>query len=68
MNIKDIIVKNPNGMYLMRRDNGTVGLTNKANATHYPSRREVRKDVKKSGYKDLVWTDLNKKRKIKKGV
>jgi hypothetical protein len=46
---KDIIVTSPNGLYLM----AGKGLTNKKFATHFTTKKAMRKAIKESGFKGL---------------
>lgn len=51
---KDIVVISPEGLYLM----AGAGLTNKKNATHFTTKKSMRKAIKKSGYKGLRYERL----------
>ncbi len=64
MKDKDFIIKTPAGLYLMLRENGTVGITNRKHATHFHTKTEVNKVSKQfraMGYTGLFVIDLHKK-------
>lgn len=53
MKDKDFIIKNRAGLYLMKRKDGTDGMTNLKHATHFHSKNEVKsicKQYRSKGY------------------
>lgn len=61
MNSKDIIIKSRSGLYLVIRQDGTIGMTNLRHATHFEESAKAKRAMRRSGYVDLKFDDLNKK-------
>ena len=60
---KDIVIKTPSGLYLIILENGQVGITNKRHASHFNGRAKAKRAMRRSGYVELEWADLNKKKR-----
>ena len=47
MKDKNYILRRADGLYVMKREDGSLGFTNKANATHFDTKRELKDAIKK---------------------
>ena len=57
---KDIVIKTTSGLYLVILENGQVGITNKRHASHFNRRAKAKRAMRRSGYVELEWIDLNR--------
>ena len=56
---KDIIIKRKDGLYAIRRHNGILGWSNKANATHFTGKSKAKREFSILDVCDVVFIDLN---------
>lgn len=62
MKTKDVIVRRTDGLYAIEKENGMLGFTNKANATHFTGKSRAKKQLPMLEFHNVKYIDLNSRR------